>query len=44
MIRKLRNLADWLECNKAIRYTRFNNWLDSNKLKVHHCKTCICEK
>jgi len=44
MIRKLRNLADWLECSKAIQSKRWNNWLDSKKVNVHHCKSCICEK
>jgi len=44
MIKHLRNLANWLECNKAKRYIRWNNWIDSKKVSVHHCKNCICEK
>jgi len=44
MINKLRKLADWLECNKAKRYVRWNDYLDSKKLDVNNCKNCVCAK
>ena len=51
MIKILRNLADWLwdkaewlECSKAKTYAKFNKWLDSKKVNIHHCNNCICEK
>jgi hypothetical protein len=44
MIKGLRKLADWLECNKARAYSKWNKWLDSKKVNVQNCKTCICGK
>ncbi len=44
MINKLRKLADWLECNKAKRYIRWNDYLESKKQDVNTCKNCKCEK
>ncbi len=44
MIKHLRKLADWLECNKAKRYIRWNDYLESKKVEVINCKKCKCEK
>ncbi len=44
MIKSLRDFANWIEVESCNIKQGWNKFLDKRKVRIHHCKNCLCEK